>query len=874
MSAHYNAFVSYSHAADGLLAPRLQAALQGFARPWHRRRALEVFRDETGLSANPGLWSSIAAALDDSEWFVLLASPEAAQSRWVNREIEQWCRAGGAGRILPVVTDGEWVWDTETGDFDWARSTAVPAALLGAFTEEPRHVDMRWARSETQLDLHNGRFRDQVAEIAAPMHGLAKDELTGADVRQHRRTRRLASAAVVGLLVLLAASVVGAVTALQQAAAAQSSEQSALDAQSDAEQAARRAVESKAEAEAAAERQRQADEAAAEAERRRADAEREGRSKSEAAAQVAESERAKAEASEAEAVRRRAEADRQRGLAEASAAEALAQRAEATASADIARLRKAEAELAAARAEEAAARARVQRGKAVRSEAKAERRAKELRASQRKLEDEVKARAAANTELDGRGLVALAQRERALGNHDRAVLLLAEAARTGGARTSMRRELAATVLGAEHLRYLPGSAAGGDIVTGPGRVATGGAAATSQGAQVWDLAAPQKAPVVLVGTAGGGAAISGALGRNQALSAEGPPVGPGPPPPGPDRCQVSTGPEEPPVPEVFRQVDLNGFDATGTRIVGVPRDQGAVQVWDTRTGELLLRIGSAAFGTSPPAVAFTPDRTHVLVQVHDRDNGSCSVAAVDLRHASVVNTWTGLLRSSLGFTAGYERAADAADIGPDGRHFLYYDTEAGSWALADLFGGSSAPLLSTDRFMIPRFDAGGRRVVGLVTPTLLAEWEASTGTIVSTQTLEDEEGVVAVRAIAAGRHVAAAIDSDGRLRTFRRDDGRQVWSTEGALCPTGGAIDLSPHETRVVVDCLSSDDPSAPPGPPGEAPPVPRRGVFVPIADAADDEEFVLEGLGPITDLVDGPGGQGAGRLPGAGLVRSHPVPR
>jgi hypothetical protein len=86
----YGGFLSYSHAADGLLAPRLQSGLRRFAKPWWKRRALRVFRDEASLSANPHLWSSIADALDDSGWFVLLLSPEAAQSEWVNREIDYW----------------------------------------------------------------------------------------------------------------------------------------------------------------------------------------------------------------------------------------------------------------------------------------------------------------------------------------------------------------------------------------------------------------------------------------------------------------------------------------------------------------------------------------------------------------------------------------------------------------------------------------------------------------------------------------------------------------------------------------------------------------------------------------------------------------
>jgi hypothetical protein len=52
------AFLSYSHAADGALAPRLQSALHRFAKPWNHVRAIRVFRDKTNLSVTPELWPS------------------------------------------------------------------------------------------------------------------------------------------------------------------------------------------------------------------------------------------------------------------------------------------------------------------------------------------------------------------------------------------------------------------------------------------------------------------------------------------------------------------------------------------------------------------------------------------------------------------------------------------------------------------------------------------------------------------------------------------------------------------------------------------------------------------------------------------------
>ncbi len=211
----YDGFISYSHAADGRLAPALQAGLQRLAKPWNSRRSLRIFRDETGLATNPHLWAAIEGALDESEWFVLLASPEAAASEWVNREIAHWLSTKTVDRVLPVVTDGMWQWDPQAGDFT-ADSSAVPDALRGALTAEPRHLDMRWARAEADLDLRNSRFRSTVADLAAPMHGIAKDELEGEDIHQHRRALRLARFGVGALVVLVVLSVVVSTFAVRQ----------------------------------------------------------------------------------------------------------------------------------------------------------------------------------------------------------------------------------------------------------------------------------------------------------------------------------------------------------------------------------------------------------------------------------------------------------------------------------------------------------------------------------------------------------------------------------------------------------------------------------------------------------------------------------
>ena len=232
----YDGFISYSHAADDLLAPRLQSALQRFAKPWWKRRAVRIFRDESSLSANPHLWSSITEALDTSGWFVLLLSPDAARSEWVSQEISYWVEHRDPKKMLPVVTDGEFAWS----DGDVA-GDAVPDVLRGVFDEEPRWVDIRWAKDEEQLDLKHPGFNSAIADIASTLRGVPKDELESEEVRQHRRTVRTAWAAG-GLVAALAVVSVGfaaqsADNAAEAARQAEIAEVNAAEAENNAEEA-------------------------------------------------------------------------------------------------------------------------------------------------------------------------------------------------------------------------------------------------------------------------------------------------------------------------------------------------------------------------------------------------------------------------------------------------------------------------------------------------------------------------------------------------------------------------------------------------------------------------------------------------------------
>ena len=64
----FDAFVSYSHAADGQLAAALQHGLHRFAKPLFKMRAIRVFRDESTLAMTQQLWPEIERALRSSRF--------------------------------------------------------------------------------------------------------------------------------------------------------------------------------------------------------------------------------------------------------------------------------------------------------------------------------------------------------------------------------------------------------------------------------------------------------------------------------------------------------------------------------------------------------------------------------------------------------------------------------------------------------------------------------------------------------------------------------------------------------------------------------------------------------------------------------------
>lgn len=113
----YWAFISYSH-ADAKWGDWLHGALETYRVPSRLvrgvkqgnvipRRIFPVFRDREELASSASLGENIENALAQSRALVVICSPRAAVSRWVNEEIKLYKNLGREDRVFCLIVDGE-----------------------------------------------------------------------------------------------------------------------------------------------------------------------------------------------------------------------------------------------------------------------------------------------------------------------------------------------------------------------------------------------------------------------------------------------------------------------------------------------------------------------------------------------------------------------------------------------------------------------------------------------------------------------------------------------------------------------------------------------------------------------------------------------
>jgi Tfp pilus assembly protein PilF len=208
-NSRYKAFISYSH-QDDKWASWLHRALEAYKPPKNLvgqttyfgeipDRLAPIFRDREELPTATDLGEVLSQALQDSACQIVLCSPAAAQSKWVNEEILAFKRLGREDRIFCLIISGE----PNASDLPEGRGLeCFPEALryklgadgnLSGERAEPIAADAR--------ENKDGRANAKLKLIAG-MLGVGYDSLAQREqIRRQQRMMTIAAVSIVGMVI-------------------------------------------------------------------------------------------------------------------------------------------------------------------------------------------------------------------------------------------------------------------------------------------------------------------------------------------------------------------------------------------------------------------------------------------------------------------------------------------------------------------------------------------------------------------------------------------------------------------------------------------------------------------------------------------------
>ena len=201
MPAHrYWAFLSYS-SHDLATAQWLHRALENYVVA-HRlvgtptpggpapRRFRPIFHDRTELPADSDLGATLESALTQSAYLIVICSPSAAKSQWVDKEIELFRALHGTARIFSVIAS-----DCPVGSHLDCFPSALRYRADSSTAQRPEPI---------AVDLRPGKDGRRMArlKLIAGMLGVGLDDVVRRDDRRrYRRMVAITAASLAGMAI-------------------------------------------------------------------------------------------------------------------------------------------------------------------------------------------------------------------------------------------------------------------------------------------------------------------------------------------------------------------------------------------------------------------------------------------------------------------------------------------------------------------------------------------------------------------------------------------------------------------------------------------------------------------------------------------------
>jgi hypothetical protein len=220
----YRAFLSYSH-RDAKWADWLHKALESYRLPKQligtstalgtvTKRLTPIFRDREELASATDLGSVINEALTQSACQIIICSPQAANSRWVNEEILAFKRLGREDRIFCLIVAGE----PNASDLPGREhEECFPKALRFKIGVDGVLSDARTEPIAADARPGKDGKKNALLKLIAGMLGVGFDVLRRRE--QQRRYRELFIAACAAMFGMVFMSGLAAYSLIQRAAA-------------------------------------------------------------------------------------------------------------------------------------------------------------------------------------------------------------------------------------------------------------------------------------------------------------------------------------------------------------------------------------------------------------------------------------------------------------------------------------------------------------------------------------------------------------------------------------------------------------------------------------------------------------------------------
>ena len=212
-----DAFISYSR-HDRAFAVLLEKALKSYRPPpgiahntGQAQRHLSVFRDESDFTGTE-YYAAIDAQLRQSRKLILLCSPAARSSRFVDDEVRRFIAARSSADVIPLLLSG--APNNEAGP-EQAAQMAFPQALCDA-------LQMPLATSYLGFDAKRDkpakdRFEGAWYTLLANLYEVRRSEIEDRDRKRQARQRNVLGAVAAAVIVALLAALAFALMARNEA---------------------------------------------------------------------------------------------------------------------------------------------------------------------------------------------------------------------------------------------------------------------------------------------------------------------------------------------------------------------------------------------------------------------------------------------------------------------------------------------------------------------------------------------------------------------------------------------------------------------------------------------------------------------------------